>query len=36
MFCRLKKEKIYTAYISKHNTNHEKQVFILMIPNGEK
>ena len=30
-----KKETIYPAYVSKHNSNHEKQVIILMIPNGE-
>ena len=30
-----KKEKIYPAYVSKHNSNHEKQVILLMIPNGE-
>ena len=30
-----KKEKIYPAYISKHNSNHEKQVTLLMISNGE-
>ena len=27
--------KIYPAYVSKYNTNHEKQVILLMIPNGE-
>ena len=31
-FCML---KIYPAYVSKYNTNHEKQVILLMIPNGE-
>ena len=31
-----KKEKIYPAYFSKHNSNLEKQVILLMIPNGEK
>ena len=31
-----KKEKIYHTYISKHNSNCEKQVIFLMIPNGEK
>ena len=31
-----KKEKIYPAYVSKHNSNGEKQVLILMISNGEK
>ena len=29
------KEKIYSAYISKNNSNCEKQVIILMITNGE-
>ena len=36
MFCMLKKKKIYPAYVSKHNSNHEKQVILLMIANGEK
>ena len=31
-----KKEKIYPAYVSKHNSNREKQVILLMISNGEK
>ena len=31
-----KKEKIYSAYVSKHNSNREKQVILLMIPNEEK
>ena len=31
-----KKEKIYPAYLSKHNSNCEKQVVLLMIPNREK
>ena len=30
------KEKIYPAYVSKHNSSRQKQVIILMIPNGEK
>ena len=30
-----KKEKIYPAYVSKHNSNREKQVILLMISNGE-
>ena len=30
-----KKEKIYAAYVSKHNWNREKQVILLLIPNGE-
>ena len=28
-----KKAKIYPAYVSKHNSNCEKQIIILMIPN---
>ena len=31
-----KKEKIYPAYVSKHNSNREKQVTLLMIPKVEK
>ena len=31
-----KKEKIYPAYVSKNNSNREKRVILLMIPNGEK
>ena len=31
-----KKEKIYPAYVSKNNSNCEKQVILLMISNGEK
>ena len=31
----VKKEKIYCAYVSKLNSNHEKQVISLMILNGE-
>ena len=31
-----KKEKIYPAYVSKHNSNREKQVVLLMIPNGKR
>ena len=31
-----KKEKTYPAYISKHNSNREKQVIPLLIPNEEK
>ena len=30
-----KKEKIYPAYTSKHKSNCEKQVILLIIPNGE-
>ena len=35
MVCVLKK-KTYSAYVSKHNSNHEKQVILLTIPNAEK
>ena len=31
-----KKEKIYAAYVSKHNSNHEKEVTLLMTSNGEE
>ena len=31
-----KKEKIYPAYVSKHNPNREKQVILLKISNEEK
>ena len=31
-----KKEKIYPAYVSKHNSSREKQVIFLTILNGEK
>ena len=31
-----KKEKIYPAYVSKHNSNREKQVILQMNPNGER
>ena len=30
-----KKEKIYPAYVSKHESNREKQDILLTIPNGE-
>ena len=30
------KEKIYPAYISKYNSNREKEVILLMISNEEK
>ena len=29
------KEKIYLAYVSKHNSNREKQDILLVIPNRE-
>ena len=28
-------KKIYPTYVSKHNSNHEKQIIILMIANGK-
>ena len=31
-----KKDKTYSAYVSKHNPTSEKQVILLMIPSGEK
>ena len=31
-----KQEEIYSACVLKHNSNCEKQVVLLMIPNGEK
>ena len=33
MFYILKKKKTHPAYISKHNSNCEKQAILLMIPN---
>ena len=30
-----KKGKIYPTYFSKHNSNHDEQVILLIIPNGE-
>ena len=30
-----KKEKKYPAYVSKHNSNREKQIILLMITNGK-
>ena len=35
MFCMLKNEKIYPTYVSKRNSNLEKHVIILIIPNAE-
>ena len=32
----LKKKKVCPAYVSKPNSNHEKQVNFLMIPNAER
>ena len=34
MFRMLKKKKIYPAFVSKDNSNHEKQVILLMISTG--
>ena len=31
-----KKEKEYPPYVSKRNSNREKQSVLLMIPNGQK
>ena len=31
----LEKKKIHPPYISKHNSNHQKQVILSMISNGE-
>ena len=31
-----KREQIYPAYVSKINSNREKQVILLMTPNGEE
>ena len=31
----VKEEKIYPTYLSKHNSNHVKEVILLMIPNLE-
>ena len=28
-------KKIHPAYLSKHNSNHEKEVICLLIPNGK-
>ena len=30
-----KKANVYPTYVSKHNSNHGKQVTLLMIPNGK-
>ena len=30
-----KEEKMFPAYVSKHNSNRKKQVILLKIPNGE-
>ena len=35
MLYMLKKKKIYPVYVSKNNSNREKQVILLIIPNRE-
>ena len=35
MVCMLKKKKMYPTCISKHNSNRENQVILLMIANRE-
>ena len=35
LMCYMLKMDIFPAYASKHNSNGEKQVILLMIPNGE-
>ena len=35
MFCILKNKKVCFAYVSKNNSNREKQVIHLIIPNVE-
>ena len=30
-----RKEKLYSTYVSKHNSNRKKQLITLMIPNWE-
>ena len=32
----IKENKKHPFYISKHNSIHEKQIILLIIPNGEK
>ena len=35
MFCMLKKKKIYPAYVSKHDSNREKQIILLTISDND-
>ena len=35
MLCTVKKKKIYPAYVSKRNLKCEKEVILLIIPNGK-
>ena len=32
----IKEKEIYPTYISRHNSTHEKQIILSMIPNEEK
>ena len=32
----LEKMNKYPAYVSKHNLNHEKQIILIMFPNGKE
>ena len=36
MFCMIKKKNTYSAYVSKQNSNREKQIILQTIPNGER
>ena len=36
LFCILKEKKLCSAYISKQNSTHEKQIIFLMVPNEGK
>ena len=36
MFSMLKSKKVNSAYVLKHSSKREKQVILLMIPNGEE
>ena len=36
MFCMLKRKKIYPAFVSRHKSNREKQVILLMIRNEQR
>ena len=32
----VKKDKKYTAFVSKHNSNYKEQIILLIIPNEER
>ena len=36
MFCMLKKKKKQSCYVSKYDSNRQKQAILLAIPNGEE